>query len=144
MQGVEIDFVVTDSLKALAQYEHIFEVERVEVSNLPTGENEAVFTIYGTRFHLLDENPDFGLNAPKPDQPSTVWFNIVVPDVKEVYAKAMAAGCTEVQEVTELPEYGITNAMFNDSFGYVWMLHQIHREVSHEERIRLWEERKEK
>lgn len=28
-----------------------------------------------------------------------------------------------------------------DSFGYVWMLHQIHKVVSHEERIRIWEEK---
>lgn len=33
MVGVEIDLVVTDSLKALELYEKIFEIERVEVSN---------------------------------------------------------------------------------------------------------------
>ena len=42
MVGVEIDFVVTDSLKALELYEKIFDIERVEVSNLPKGENEVV------------------------------------------------------------------------------------------------------
>ena len=53
--GVEFDFVVKDSLQALALYESIFEVERLEVTDLPVGQNEAVFTIYGTRFHRLDE-----------------------------------------------------------------------------------------
>lgn len=48
--GVEFDFVVKDSLQALALYESIFEVERLEVTDLPVGQNEAVFTIYGTRF----------------------------------------------------------------------------------------------
>lgn len=43
--GVEIDMVVTDSLKALELYEKIFEIERVEVSNFPQGENEVVFTL---------------------------------------------------------------------------------------------------
>ena len=39
MVGVEIDFVVSDSLKALELYEKIFDIERVEVSDLPRGEN---------------------------------------------------------------------------------------------------------
>jgi len=32
--------------------------------------------------------------------------------------------------------------MFSDVFGYIWMLHQVHREVSFEERTKLWEEMK--
>lgn len=143
MTGVEIDFVVTDSLGALEQYEQIFEIERIEVSDLPVGENEVVFSLYGTRFHMLDANPDFGMQAPDPDHPNTIWFNVVVPDIQAVYARAMESGCSEVQAVTELPDYGVANAMFSDGSGYLWMLHQIHREVSHEERLRLWEEKKE-
>ena len=142
MVGVEIDMVVTDSLQALELYEGIFDIERVEVSDFPKGENEVVFTLYGVRFHMLDENPEFGLIAPQPDNPISVWFNIAVPDIRETFSKAINAGCTEVQPVTEMPEFGATNAMFSDPFGYVWMLHEIHRIVSHEERIKLWEERK--
>ena len=142
MQGVEIDLVVTDSLKALELYEKIFEIERVEVSDLPKGENEAVFTLYGVRFHMLDENPEFGLVAPTQEDPKTIWFNVTVPNIKETYQKAMNLGLTEIQPVTELPDYGVSNAIFMDTFGYVWMLHQIHKVVSHEERIRLWEEKR--
>jgi len=142
MVGVEIDMVVTDSLKALELYEKIFDIERVEVSDFPKGENEVVFTLYGVRFHMLDENPKFGLKAPDPDKPNTIWFNISVSDIKETFSKAISAGCTEVQPVTEIPDYGVSNAIFADVFGYQWMLHQIHKEVSHEERIRLWEEKR--
>lgn len=144
MVGVEIDMVVTNSLKALDLYEKIFEIERVEVSDLPQGENEAVFTLYGVRFHMLDENPAFELIAPTVDDPKPIWFNILVPDIKDTYSKAMDGGCTEIQAVTEMPDYGITNAMFVDSFGYMWMLHQLHKVVSHEERLNLWEEKKDK
>ena len=142
MVGVEIDLVVTDSLKALELYEKIFEIERVEVSDLPKGQNEVVFTLYGVRFHMLDENPEFHLIAPSQDDPKTIWFNVSVQDIKETYTKAMSLGCTEIQPVTDLPDYGVSNAIFMDSFGYVWMLHQIHKVVSHEERIRLWEEKR--
>ena len=142
MKNVEIDFVVTESRKALELYEKIFDVERIEVTDLPKGENEVIFSIYGVHFHMLDENPDFHLNAPKPGDPKSTWFNITVEDIKETYEKAMNAGCVEIQPVTELPDYGVSNAMFADSFGYIWMLHQVHRDVSLDERVRLWEEKK--
>ncbi|HYE80555.1 MAG TPA: VOC family protein [Clostridia bacterium] len=142
MVGVEIDMVITDSLKALELYEKVFDIERVEVTDFPKGENEVVFTLYGVRFHMLDENPEFGLKAPNPDEPKAIWFNILVPDIKETYSKAISAGCTEVQPVTEMADYGVSNAIFGDTFGYLWMLHQIHKEVSFEERTRLWEEKR--
>lgn len=137
MTGVEFDFVVTDSLKALTLYEAIFEVQRVEVTNQPVGQNEAVFTIYGTRFHMLDENEAFQMFAPKPGSQNSFWFNVVVPDIQKTYAAAMQAGCTEIQPVTEMPAMGASNAMFADHFGYVWLLHQIHHEVSFEERVQI-------
>ena len=143
MVGVELDLVVKDSIKALELYEKIFDIEVVEVSNFPRGENEAVFTLYGVRFHLLDENPDFHLNAPNPEHPKTSWVNVTVPDIKETYAKAVDLGCTEIQPVTEIPDHGVSNAIFTDPFGYIWMLHQVHKEVSHEDRLQLWEEKRE-
>lgn len=142
MIGVEIDLVVTDSLEALECYEELFNIERVEVSQLPKGENEVIFSLYGVHFHLLDENPEFQLIAPTPDDPKTIWFNVTVPDIEATFAKAMGLNCTTIQPITKLPSYGVSKAMFMDPFGYIWMLHQVHTKVSHEERIRLWEERK--
>ncbi|QDR83459.1 VOC family protein [Sporomusa termitida] len=144
MVGVEIDMVITDSLQALKLYEKIFDLQRVEVTNFPQGENEVIFTLYGVRFHMLDENPNFGLKAPNLEEPKSIWFNIIVPDIKETFSKAVSAGCTELQPLTELPDYGVSNAMFIDAFGYQWMLHQVHKEVSVEERTRLWEEKRDK
>lgn len=141
MVGVEIDMVVSDSLKALALYESMFDTERVEVTNYERGLNEAVFTIYGMRFHLLDENPEYQLIAPKPGDPKPMWINILVPDIAATFKKAMEAGCTEIQPLSELPDFGVINALFTDPFGYIWMLHQIAREVSFEERNRILEEK---
>lgn len=140
MTGVEIDFVATDSLAALKLYEKIFPVERVEVTDLPRGQNEAVFTIYGVRFHMLDENPEFQLLAPKADAPQSIWFNVLVPDIRAVHQNAMDAGCSEIQPVTEMPAFGASNSLFADPFGYTWMLHQIHRMVSFEDRMKLFED----
>ncbi|WP_417397378.1 VOC family protein [Halobacillus campisalis] len=66
----------------------------------------------------------------------------MVPDIEGTYGKAMDLGCTEVQPVTEIPDHGVSNAIFMDTFGYIWMLHQVHKDVSFEERKRLWEEKR--
>lgn len=144
MVGVEIDMVVKDSLKALETYERIFDIERIEVSDFPQGENEVIFNLYGVRFHMLDENPKFELRAPAPENPVTIWFNIMVEDIRTTYEKAIDEGCKEVQELTEMPDYGVSNAIFLDPFGYQWMLHEIHETVSHEDRLKNWEEEREK
>lgn len=138
--GVEIDLVVKDSLAALKQYQAIFDLEVIEQTNFPVGLNEVVFTIYGTRFHLLDENPEYQLLAPTPDNPQSIWFNVVVPNINDTFLKAIDAGATPIQEVTEMKEMGISNAIFLDSFNYTWMLHQIHQEVSFEEREEMFKE----
>ncbi|TEB04387.1 Glyoxalase-like domain protein [Pelotomaculum schinkii] len=141
MIGVEIDMIVSDSLKALSLYEKIFNVERIEVTAYSKGKNEAVFNMYGTRFHMLDENPDFMLVAPKLSDPKPMWCNIIVSDIRETFSKALNAGCIEVQPITELDDFGVINAIFTDPFGYMWMLHQIVREVSFEERCGIMEEK---
>lgn len=138
--GVEIDLVVKNSLAALKQYQAIFDLEVIEQTNFPVGLNEVVFTIYGTRFHLLDENPEYQLLAPTPDNPQSIWFNVVVPNINDTFLKAIDAGATPIQEVTEMKEMGISNAIFLDSFNYTWMLHQIHQEVSFEEREEMFKE----
>lgn len=125
--GVEIDMVVSDSLKALTLYETIFgdAVERITVTDLTVGSNEAIFTIYGTRFHLLDENPQFGLNAPKADSEMPIWLNITVPDIEKTFNTALDSGCMKIFPVTYVESHNVKNAMFRDVFGHGWMLHQI-------------------
>ena len=135
--SVEIDMIVSDSIKALELYEKIFEVQRIEVTDFGKGKSEAVFSIFGSRFHLLDENPEYHLFAPKEGVPQSMWFNVVVPDIRKTYTNAISAGCIEIQPVTELPELGIINGIFKDPFGYMWMLHQIIKEVSYEERLKI-------
>lgn len=142
MIGVEIDIIVPDSLKALELYEKIFEVQRIEVTDLEKGLNEAVFMIYGTRFHLLDENSEYGMIAAKPEDPKSIWFNVIVPDIAETFKKAIDAGCNEIQPLTEMKEMGVINAMVSDSFGLVWMLHQIVKEVSFEDRVKAMQNMK--
>lgn len=140
MVGVELDMVVKNSLEALALYQKIFDLEVVEATAFDLGQNEVVFTLYGTRFHMLDENPAFQLVAPKEGEGKPTWFNILVEKADVVFHKAIEGGCSEIQPVTIMEGYGMTNAMFLDPFGYVWMLTQLDRVVTFEEREKMFEE----
>lgn len=88
---------------------------------------------------MPDENPEYLLIAPKSDTPKSIWFNVVVTDIRAIYAKAISAGFSEIQFVTEMPEMGINSAVFSEPFGYVWMLRQVYRDVSFEECSRIIE-----
>ncbi len=134
MVGVEVDLVVQDSLKALAFYNEVFGVETLEVSNFDKGLNEAVFNLFGVRFHLLDENKEYHLVAPKEGDSKPVWINVAVEDIRSTLRKAMDHGAALVQDIVEMPEMGISNAIFADPFGHVWLLHQIDVIVSYEDR----------
>ena len=141
MEGIELDMVVPDSLLALELYEKIFDLERVEVTDFDKGQNEVIFTLYGLNIHMLDESPDIGLNAPSDNSLFPIWLNVTVPDIEETFTKAMDQGCTDIQPVQEMDDFGVSNAIFVDPYGYQWMLHQVHREVSFEERNEIWEEK---
>jgi uncharacterized glyoxalase superfamily protein PhnB len=140
MTGVEIDFCVHDVLKAFVLYEKVFGAAAVEKTAFDRGLNEVVFTIFGSRFHMLDENPEYGLAAPKEGQSGSIWFNILVEQIQPVYDAALELGFTAVQPLQDLPAYGVKNAMLKDPFGIVWMLHQIDKIVSFEERVKLAED----
>ncbi|NMA83891.1 MAG: MerR family transcriptional regulator [Epulopiscium sp.] len=140
IKGTEIDFVVKNSLKALELYKEIFDIEVVEATDYPEGSNEAVFNLYGTRFHMLDENPEYGLKAPDKDHPNTIWFNIAVEDIEKTHKTALENGCTEIQGITNMMNDAVSNSIFVDPFGYMWMLHKININLSFEERIKIIEE----
>lgn len=140
IKGTEIDFIVKNSLEALELYKEIFDIDVVEATEYPEGSNEAVFTLYNTRFHMLDANPDYGLKAPDKEHPNTIWFNISVEDIEKTHQAALENGCTEIQPITEMMDGAVRNSLFVDPYGYMWMLHQIYKNLSFEERIAILEE----
>jgi uncharacterized glyoxalase superfamily protein PhnB len=125
MTGVELDFVVPDTLNAFETYRKVFGAEAVEQTSNDRGHNEVVFTIFGTRFHMLDENPDYQLIAPKEGQDVVpFWFNLVVDDIKDVFGKAETAGFTTILPIQDVMEHTLKTSMQKDPWGYVWQFHQ--------------------
>ncbi len=137
MTAVEINLVVPDALAALQLYESVFPVERREVTAFAKGYNGAAFSLCGTGFHLLDENPALQLTAPVPGGAHPLWVNVVVEDLGAVFDRAKAAGFGVEQDVVDQPELGVRNALLSDPFGHLWMLHEVTREVPFEDRCRV-------
>lgn len=137
--GVEIDIIIENSLEALKLYKKVFEAEELEVTNYEKGLNEVVFTIQNTRFHMLDENKEYGLIAPKKDSPTFVWFNLIVKDIEEIFNKAINEGFEVLQPLQEIKEFGVINTILLDPFGYQWMMHEVKKEISFEERKKIME-----
>lgn len=125
LQAVEFDFIVNNVKQSKQVYEAIFALEIIEETDFPVGSNELVFNIAGTRFHLLDANPDYNLEAPSQDEDFPFWFNVSTDEIHAVWQRALAAGCSELVAPTASADTGSLTAMFRDPDGYVWMLQQF-------------------
>jgi len=62
-------------------------------------------------------------------EPMPAMFYIYVPDMDDVYRRALAAGATSTQEPTDQP-YGDRNAAVKDAFGNTWYIGTHVKDVS--------------
>ena len=125
LQAVEFDFIVDNIKQTKEVYQAIFGIKIIEETDFPVGSNELVFNLAGTRFHLLDANPDYNLQAPDPEEEFPFWFNVSITDINDIWEKAMAADCHALVEPTESEISGSITAMFRDPDGYTWMLNDF-------------------
>jgi len=68
---------------------------------------------------LADEFPDFGATGPRTVGGTPVTIHVYVEDVDDVFAKALAAGATELRPVTN-EFYGDRSGQFEDPWGHRW------------------------
>ena len=68
---------------------------------------------------LADEAPDWGAVGPRTVGATPVTVHVYVEKVDDVFAKAVAAGATEVQPVTD-QFYGDRSGQFEDPWGHRW------------------------
>lgn len=68
---------------------------------------------------LADEHPDIGALSPKTVGGTSVYLHLYVDNVDAVYASALEAGATAVQEPQD-QFYGDRSAVFKDPFGHQW------------------------
>ncbi len=91
--------------------------DRMEMPNGTIGHAE--LALGDSLIMLADEAPDWGAQGPRTVGGSPVTVHVYVEDVDAVFAKALAAGATERQPVTD-QFYGDRSGQFEDPWGHRW------------------------
>jgi PhnB protein len=81
----------------------------------------AEIQIGNSRIMLADEFPEMGARGPKTIGGSPVNLMIYTEDVDTVFARAIAAGATEVRPVKD-QFYGDRSGCLTDPFGHSWTI----------------------
>lgn len=115
-------FIVKDTNAALAFYKKAFGAKTVLKLDTPDGSvMHAEMKINGVSMMLSDEHPNMGAVSPTTLGNTTVQFHIMVKNADAAVKKAVAAGATVVNPVSD-QFYGLRSGTVTDPFGYKWML----------------------
>jgi PhnB protein len=134
LQSVTASIVVSPCAEAIDFYTEAFGAEEIEPRMTgPDGlVGHAEIAIEGTVIMLADEWPDGPTKSPKTLGGSTSALMVYTDDVDALWARAIAAGATEVFPL-ELQFYGDKGGRVEDPFGHTWGLAQHIEDVPPEE-----------
>lgn len=119
--------------EALAFYEQAFGAEVTMRLDQPDGRvGHAELRIGDFVFSLADEFPEMDIVGPETLGNTTITIELTVPDVDTVFARALAAGATELRPV-ESQFYGARSGRLQDPFGHRWAISTPVEEVSNDE-----------
>jgi PhnB protein len=128
-----------DARSALDFYARAFGAELALKLDMPDGSvAHAEIRIGDSILMMAEENPDWGSRSPQALGGSPVSMMIYVADVDAAFARALAAGATEVRPVAD-QFYGDRTGTLADPYGYQWTLATHVEEVSAEEAQRRME-----
>ena len=113
--------IVDGAAAAIEFYEKALDAE--EILRLPMGDKlgHAEIRIGDSPVMLADEFPDMDKLGPLSRGGSTSTLMIYVEDVDSAFARAVAAGATQLRPV-ENQFYGDRSGTFTDPFGHEWTL----------------------
>lgn len=124
---------IRNAVQAVAFYQRAFGAALVMKLTLPDGSYaHAEIRIGDAHIMLAEENPEWGNVSAQTLNGSPVSFMIYVPDVDAAFARALAAGCTQVRPVAD-QFYGDRTGTCKDPYGYQWSLGTHIEDVSEEE-----------
>lgn len=131
--------VVRDASLAISFYVKAFGASEIFRLVEPGGSRigHAELSIGNSKLFLADEFPDFGAVAPDTVGGTSVKFHLRVPDAEAVFARALAAGATELRPLSD-QFYGERSGLLADPFGYSWFIAQRTEDVTPAEMQRRW------
>lgn len=118
----EVNMIVKSAVEAAGYYEKLLNAEVISITNLELGSNEAKFKIGDTAFRILDENPDYGMYAPKDGVPASIGINLIVKNIDKMSETAKNLSCDIISPVTDFGH--AINMVIKDKFGHIWVVNQ--------------------
>ncbi|MFZ0978994.1 MAG: VOC family protein [Candidatus Acidiferrales bacterium] len=116
---------VRGGARAVAFYRSAFGATEVFRLDGPGGSVVARLSVYGAEFWLGDESPEHGNFSPESLGGGSVRMILTVADPDGVFARAVAAGATQVHAVSEGHGWRVGRVV--DPFGHHW---EIARQLS--------------
>lgn len=128
-----------NTVAAIDFYRRAFGAELLMKLEMPDGKiAHAEIRIGNSVLMMSEENEQWGNLSPLTLGNSPVFLMIYVPDVDAAFARAIAAGATQVRPVED-QFYGDRAGTLKDPFGYQWTLATHVENVSTEEAQRRME-----
>ena len=132
--------VMKGASAAIDYYKKVFGATERMRMDAPGGKiGHAELSIGGSVVMLADESPDMGFRGPKTFGGTPVSLMLYVPNVDEVFKRAVDAGAKQLRPV-ENQFYGDRMGTLEDPFGHVWSIGTHVEDVSPEEMRRRSEE----
>ena len=124
---------VRDAVQAVEFYKKAFGAELVLKLTTPDGKYaHAEIRIGDSHVMMAEENPQWGNTSPQALGGSPVSYMIYGPDADAAFARALAAGCTQLRAVED-QFYGDRTGTLKDPFGFTWSIGTHIEEVSEAE-----------
>ena len=139
-QAVTPYLVVQGASAAIDYYKKVFgATERMRMPAPGGMIGHAEIQVGGSVIMLADEFPQMGFRGPKSVGGTPVSLMLYVPNVDEVFKRALAAGAKELRPVAH-QFYGDRMGTLEDPFGHVWSIGTHVENVSPDEMRRRSEE----
>jgi uncharacterized glyoxalase superfamily protein PhnB len=130
---------VDDADKAIAFYRDAFGATELFRLVEPGGRiGHAEVRLGGATLMLSEEYPEYDIQRPDPDAPSSVTLHIHVDDADVLVERAVAHGATLVMAPKDM-FYGERSGVVRDPFGYRWNIGHSIEEVTPEEMQRRYD-----
>ena len=134
MHALTPHLTCTDAAKAIEFYKRVLGATEISRSLVPGGKIiHAALQIGDSRMFVNDAFPEMGGGAaPSPGSRSPVTIHLQVPNVDEVFQRAVAAGAKVTMPVMDM-FWGDRYGKFEDGFGHEWSVATHIKDVTPDE-----------
>ncbi|HLW68135.1 MAG TPA: VOC family protein [Gemmataceae bacterium] len=130
MHSLTPHLTCTNAAAAIDFYKKVFGAQELGRSLVPGGKIiHAALQIGDSRMFANDAFPEHGSAAPTPGSRSPVTIHLQVPNVDEVFQRAVAAGAKVTMPVMDM-FWGDRYGKFEDGFGHEWSVATHIKDVS--------------